>query len=827
MGDFDSLDTASRVRDIIKKGADRQIQTIVPRPLVGRVITVDLPNLRAMVWFPGDEQPIEVRLFSSAIPGSWSTRGYPQDVINSDVQGFGSMAVVQRFNGILYMTDVITGGQFAYQLQTVGFSAVAMLPNSDNGELAGNPSESLMVQVTSSDTTVSPGDAVRFGPFVTWNNADPQVGAFKVKVNSGTAVKEYEFTLSFWDLVDPVNSTNSNDRWFRIIPTRSVSDVNGTLVDWDFDVSLRETVGGQQGIFQSSEIWFRLINRNATANNMNFTVSIYSDMVQRGIGWDNHYVAEKVVSPPDVMGHIGFDNAQTGFRDISNWGLHDNFGRTGSFDGSRADTGEAWTAVAGGSALATDGAAVIATMNAANDLRVATIQPTVDGNTQNVTVYGEFSTPVVATGADLRCYMIYRLVDINNYYDAVLVFSTAGTVGWRLNKTIAGATSNIANGVTALTYSANQVYSMRATINGSTHTIKIWATDTVDEPSSNTTSQVDATISATGGNGLRFLAVSGNTNTYPFTLKCHRFVVEVLPLSKVRYTRSVDHHSGGWETGLRQLAMRLQHMVFFGDVPIWDGSNISWAGSSIQISGAMRHRSGLGQGRYIIGMPGTGYGIPLVPTGTFVTAVAAGIPLAEGQTLWASLPPGRRFTDIIDYLFITDDTKFGKSNTVPEWAVMLCHRPIGQAFHVRMGDGTNVYVANAVESGIQTSPFGGNTSTNTGAFVNMGTGSSFNFIKLKASTRVCIEMHGTFYTSDGTLGGIFGVNINSTDYEICRNLGAMSANAHEGYSGVRTLGRGVIPAGSYTVQGRMKSQAANTITTDTGDHVSIWMREIQ
>jgi hypothetical protein len=824
MGDFDSLDTATRVRDIIKKGADRQIQTIVPRPLVGRVVTVDLPNLRAMVWFPGDEQPVEVRMFSSTVPGQWATRGYPQDVTNTDTQGFGSMAVVQRFNGVLYMTDVITGGQFAYQLNAAGFSAVSLLPNADNGELGGSPTESLMVNVTSSDTTVSPGDAVRFGPFVTWNNADPQVGAFKVKVNSGAAVKEYEFTLSFWDLVDPVSSTNSNDRWFRIIPTRSIGDTNASLIDWDFDVSFRETVGGQQGLFQSSEIWFRLVNRNATANNMNFTVVVYSDMVQRGIGWDNHYVAEKVVSPPDVMGYVGFDNAQAGFRDISNWGLHDNFGRSADLNGSVADTGEVWTTLLG--PLTTDGAAVASVMSAAGDLRVATVQPTVDGNTQNVTVNAEFSTPVVATGADIRCYVIYRLVDVNNYYDWNIVFSTAGTVGWRFNKTVAGSTSNIANGTTGITYSANQVFSIRATVNGSSHSLKVWATDTTDEPATNTTSQTDTAISATGANGIRFLSVSGNTNTYPFTLKCHRFVVEVLPGSKVRYTSAVDHHSGAWETGLRNLAARVQHTLVWGDIPIWDGSNITWTGSSVRIGGAMRHRSGLLHGSYVCFTPATGYSVPIIPGSGFATVVSGGIPLAQGQTLWVAIPPGRRFSDVSDYLFITDDTVFGKSNTVPEWAVMLCHRAVGQTNVVRMGDGTNAYVADAIENGVQTSPLGGTTSTATGAFVNMGTGSSFTFIKTRLSTRLYIEMHGTFYTSDGSLGGIFGVNINSTDYEICREVGAMSVSAHETFSGVRTLGRGVIPANSYTIQGRMKSQGANTITMDTGDHISIWAREI-
>ena len=50
---------------------NRQVPLHDVRLRVVRVMSVDLPRLRAVVWFPNDEQPIEVKLLSSVIPGDW------------------------------------------------------------------------------------------------------------------------------------------------------------------------------------------------------------------------------------------------------------------------------------------------------------------------------------------------------------------------------------------------------------------------------------------------------------------------------------------------------------------------------------------------------------------------------------------------------------------------------------------------------------------------------------------------------------------------------------------------------------------------------------
>lgn len=108
--EWSDLGTAARVRDIIKAGVNRQVEQVVDKKLIGRCITVDIASLKAQVWFPGDEKPTDVKLFSSMIPAQWEQNGFPTGYTSTSTAGFGGMVSCENFNGSLFITDVLTGG---------------------------------------------------------------------------------------------------------------------------------------------------------------------------------------------------------------------------------------------------------------------------------------------------------------------------------------------------------------------------------------------------------------------------------------------------------------------------------------------------------------------------------------------------------------------------------------------------------------------------------------------------------------------------------------------------------------------------------------------
>lgn len=125
----------------------------------------------------------------------------------------------------------------------------------------------------------------------------------------------------------------------------------------------------------------------------------------------------------------------------------------------------------------------------------------------------------------------------------------------------------------------------------------------------------------------------------------------------------------------------------------------------------------------------------------------------------------------------------------------------------------------------------GSDTTTSDTYANMaGTGAvtSFSFTKLVASTRVRIAMSVTFFTSAITTGGMFGVNINSTDYDVVRHShNTAGASVHLTANGFAFVAAG-LAAGTYTVQGRWKrTVAAGTLTRDNNDWLAIEAMEVQ
>lgn len=132
-------------------------------------------------------------------------------------------------------------------------------------------------------------------------------------------------------------------------------------------------------------------------------------------------------------------------------------------------------------------------------------------------------------------------------------------------------------------------------------------------------------------------------------------------------------------------------------------------------------------------------------------------------------------------------------------------------------DGVN---APAVTSGTDT--------CSSGTYQNLaGTGSqtSVTIEKKQDGSRLRIDMHAGFYSSATTSGAIFGVRINSIDYDVAELRATLpAANAHLSASGVLYISG--IAAGSVTVQGRWKrGEGAGTLTRDTLDRLSFSVKE--
>jgi hypothetical protein len=193
---------------------------------------------------------------------------------------------------------------------------------------------------------------------------------------------------------------------------------------------------------------------------------------------------------------------------------------------SPADTGEAWTVQ--GTATDYNVAAGVATIShgTRNVLREAELNTT----QADFEIYYETSIPVVPTGAGGDIYSDSRLryVDANNYYLSRLVFSVAGAVTLYLYKVVAGVATQLGStAAIAGTQVANDIYSVRAQLSGSSLKTKAWKTST-QEPNGWSISQVDASI-ASGKIRISSFVTTANTNGLPIVASVDN--VKIGPLS--------------------------------------------------------------------------------------------------------------------------------------------------------------------------------------------------------------------------------------------------------------------------------------------------------
>lgn len=875
-----SLETAAKVRDIIRKGVGKEIDRLgVDKRLIGRCVNVDLPGLKAQVWFPGDDSPTDVKLFSSVIPAAWEQKGFPSSatVASNHTNGFGGMVAVERFNESLYITDVLTGGTIQFQPQSVSSS---ISPVDSNGA-PGNPHYTVLAVSTKQSANVPVGGSVTFGPFrrIKPNGTSPAGGLIRVIVentNSDYTSAQttnigsshlYEFNIAAYQqfslgtelgTVSSDLGTFSSDplaaipRYTRLIPAQ-INQMYGSSSSWDdydLEIGIARTVqGGSTTQAPTWEFWFRIVNRRFAAHDMDYKVTILSSALQSPLGIDNRFNTTVQTIADPVSGYAGFDEVKMGLfiTEDSGWSfpsvVKDNFARVGTNGLGANYKTYTWDV---GSALSTNNRAQLR-LTAANQEVKADLARTFYGND----VYAEYAVSAVALGQTIKAGVKYNRSTSTSFFWAAIHLNVGGTVSYSINKRTAGTDTVLATGTVSyqgsgLTYNTNSRLAIHARyFPGGTHKVRIWDTAAgVEALADEYSFATDATYPGRNATtpttaGLIVSQATGGTNTYPVDVYCYYFETRINPgsdeVNDQGYTygnRFARWNTGPWRSSVLRQGDLLQRTITFSDTVVWNGTNLKWNGN-ILIGGIGRNRNGLVDGSAYISMPRSNTSNAFISTfssddGTPVLVDnTTGIPIGPGVGLWVGIKPGSRYQDLRPYLFLVNDFNTDRvpAFDLPEWAVLIAYRPVTGAY-ILLGNGDEIYPTAAVENGTW-GLFAGITTEAAGAYANMGSPGSFTFTKLRTNTRLSVEMSGTFQTSVTTTGGQFGVAISGTDYDIASLAAPVAAaNVHLPYAGKRIL-TGISALSAVTIQGRMKRLGgAGTITTDTADQVSINIREI-
>lgn len=917
MGSFDQQETAVRVRDIIKRAASRQIGIDVPRPLIGRMISVDLTRLRGSVWFPGDEQPIEVSIFANAVPGEWqhkantiqtnqgtgasepaisdtftrvvsngwgvadlptgatgvyilgstateysvdgsqgihhhpnynivrrnrlpvsyvdfdvtvlkcTTSGsatvsnweqgirarfvddsnyvmvrifrtsagpvtiaisevvagvetvssfptvsgvtktsdvairfrgtgvtleakawlagaaepanwnvtlgtsflfaggvelislipssgggetfpitfgfdgfsmpYPDGIFPpvqqpSSLVGFGSNVVVQKFNGVLYVTHILNGGQFSFDFRSMGFSIITQkaldvtVNPTATVEIAGSPHETFINCVVS-DADLPDGHAIDFGPFTQYYAGPPEVGYMEVTIKiDSIGIKVYRFPVSpRWEFDHP-GGPNDYDSWYRIIPTHTINDYSAQDADVDFDIAYKKTAYGNSTEFQDwPEIWFRVIKRGSEWTGLNATVTIRATNIQKGrsLGGRELFMQETRANPPEVKGFIGFHNAQHGFQDFDAYGIQDDFGRVTTEGWGRSDSSQTWSH-SGPEVHYCDGdTGVIAVAANFTGYRAIAASSTLDCD-----MYFVQWVDAAPTGGHLQAGAVARFVDTSNHYQIKIEFWTDLTIQIWFARFVGGSGFTIGgSGVAEMSYVAGQKIKCRVAIKGATLYGKVWDYNAV-EPEAWDRVHLDGTpFMSSGAFGFRTVTESSNTNTKPYLVHVDEVRAKLSP--QVYDNNGSQWHTGPWRSGGLRLAQDLQKTYLPDNRVVWNGTHVLWDGY-LRFTGVGLHRYGLNTGRSSCLMPVSGLTVPIFPNdgvgATTATVTSNGIPLSVGQSLWVGIPPGVNWDYLEEYLFIVDSTR-NKQYQVPEWAVLIASRDSSNLPELRLGTG--------------------------------------------------------------------------------------------------------------------------------------------
>lgn len=720
---FAKQETAARARDLIQKAARSVAKEESPRRLVGRMMSVDLPRLRGTVWFPGDAQPITVNIFNNAVPADWQYKEDDRDGQDSSIAGYGSEVVVERLNGQLWVTHVLTGGTAALDFKPLNMSIMGMkgAPTQAGGptadtivDISWRPYETFVNMRIDADY-VPVGGAVEFGPFTTWIETTPFGGFVELTVQLGDTFRMYEAAVNIAEDFDIDNVNYPQPLWARLLPKHDNGsrwyggDFRGYGSQYALDVCLRRTAYGNTENFTGyREMWFRIVKFNDWQNvpGINAAVTLRSNCVQRArsLGGRELFMYSVVNKPAYPVGYAGFHESGMGpTKQLSNFS--DNFGRivegTGSWGQGESVNNTNWAAAGTATTAGTDGWGAYLDI-AANNTNYE------QWNYSNINGQPDFNLrvqcPVVATGASIRWAFIHAqstsVAGNRNLFG--LDFKTGGVLEVTARRSVSGVLSNITAPVNAgFTYTAGMWIRFRVRVmqnhaNSQTIWLKAYQ-DGLPEPNNWTIHTVYSPGSAIyyqGYYGFLYHAETGNTNTKPVRMVIAEMEGNNNPENWAGHGEYWS--TGPWRAAPLRIATDLQKTFTYNGSFKWDGTYLKLP-TKISLTGVGRRHDGLAQGRAEIFMNPDSQDEILLryphrstegPLDPYITVTyAQGIPLAEGQSLWCGIEPGCGIDNQFRFLFIVDSAKAWESN-IPEWAILIAARGLSDSVpEIRLGTG--------------------------------------------------------------------------------------------------------------------------------------------
>lgn len=787
---LEKVEVAQAVRDAIRQIARDAVADTVSAPRFGRVISIDFVSLTASVWFPGDEKPVKVKFFSSTIPGDWQER-YSYGSVNNSYSGYGSMASVVTLNGTQYITGVLNGGQFSVDWSAGGY--IDMMYNS-NGEPfeAGSGNYLYKPQWSQPYPNTNGGPyAINIGPFLATQSEPAANGNHEIEIiNSGGKSQKYDFSLNPYYQMARNNTGSTQDRWFRVIPDKVNEDNSSN------NSARRVNTTSQFSVADGVGDWIASSGSVVTADNSQTHSGAGSLRLNSTIGAAVTIGTETSTRYPVLPGatytcKFWVMSPQGGWSSIDarvDWYNSSNVFISTSDLPDGSTVGTAWASYAQ-VATAPAGAAFASFRITVSGTPISTrffhfdevVFETLNAITKTdfsldvclrKTVHGSFDTDPANSYGEMWVRIYLHWLDaVTNTTFVVRVKNTGSWSGAKSTKT------------------GKPVYEY---VTSPTDAVGYLGYHDSGTPYTTNNSQIE-------------------TNTFP------------------GFGREVS--TGPWRNPDLLLRSRTQPSLLTLGEFTWSGSALLWTGS-IVVSGVGRSRQGLSIGSATLDCPTSGT-IPVLPSGTAVTATATGIPLAAGQSLWFGIPPGLTSGTIpaqtyfngglhgVAGLFIVDST-LAEWWSPPEWAVLLAVRSTSGS-KIRLGNGQTLAQVEYPNNAVYKFTAGAQTTTST-SNIDLTGASTTLFQKKRDDTSILVGLDTSNFVT-GTNGSvvIFGVRIDSVDYDIVSNTFNVSSS-HTRMHGVDKLTG--IARGTKTIQIRMRVSAATmTLQVNNGSFFQLLAQE--
>jgi hypothetical protein len=307
---FAKPDNALRFKKIMEQIATQELGGPLGGALVGRCMAIDIARLKADIWFPGDPEPVSINMFPGLIPGDAGDSRSVVGVLPDSKMGPGSLCLVEVFNGKQYVSRVLSGGQFAYDLGAAGlahkvFNTSHPVPEQwdHTPQVSGTFGRSFSFFLPSNKKST------RIGPFVALGNGVTLDGMIRINLSRYSDYTTFECAIHDGQLWD---SNTSSVCWMRMLPKSSGRTTRNSELAVDLGI-LKTGYRDPTGF----EIWLRFTELDPE-NNVDFTyanVEAFGPIISFGDPQSGRLlVLDYTGTPTQIGGYFGFHDSAHGMR---------------------------------------------------------------------------------------------------------------------------------------------------------------------------------------------------------------------------------------------------------------------------------------------------------------------------------------------------------------------------------------------------------------------------------------------------------------------------------------------------------------------------------